>query len=263
MFTEKRTVVIDKLKIEYATSGMGSPAIVLVNGAGGPLEGWHKLLPHLERLGAVLAYNRPGVGRSAKPVEPQTGDVIVRSLRGLLGHLRLSPPYVLVGHSLGGLYVNLYARSFPDEVTGVVLLDAAAPEDAGLVSEYSTAIQRAAQRLLDALLGSDELGEAEYVSDTVDLIRQAGPFPPVPLVVVTGGKPSRTTPRAVRVARADHQTGLVALSPLGRQVIAGRSGHFPQMSEPVVVVEAIREVLALAAAGMANRGIQRTPQMPE
>jgi pimeloyl-ACP methyl ester carboxylesterase len=142
MLIDKRIVVIDDLKIEYATSGMGSPAIVLVNGAGGPLESWHKLLPHIEILGTVLAYNRPGVGRSTKPVEPQTGDVVVRSLRGLLGHLRLSPPYVLVGHSLGGLYVNLYARSFPGEVTGVILLDAAAPEDAGLVSEYSTAIQR-------------------------------------------------------------------------------------------------------------------------
>ncbi|WP_257455163.1 alpha/beta fold hydrolase, partial [Archangium lipolyticum] len=167
------------------------------------------------------------------------------SLRALLLRANLPPPYLLVGHSLGGLAVNLFARTFPGEVSGVVLLDATAPEDVGVMTRHQSGFQRFAQRTLDALFGKDEFGETEHVSRTVDLIQRAGPFPDVPLVVVTGGRPAMAwaTPAQALAARAEHQRGLAALSPKGRQMIASRSGHFPQFTEPEIVVEAVRFVL--------------------
>ncbi len=208
------------------------------------MEGWFRVLAPLEAVSTVVAYNRLGIGRSSKPSEPQTGDVVVRMLHALLDELGLRPPYVLVGHSLGGLFVNLFARTYPDEVAAVVFLDSAAPEDSTLVDEHGTGFQRFAQRVVDAVFGRDQLGEAACVPKTVEMIAQAGTFPPVPVVVVSGGKPARGVPAAVRDARARNQAGLVALSPLGEHLVARKSGHFPQMSEPGLVSEAIRSVVA-------------------
>ncbi|OJT25615.1 hypothetical protein BO221_07015 [Archangium sp. Cb G35] len=240
----KQKASIQGQELEYLIAGQGSPTLVLINGAGGPIEGWLRVWEPLSALGTVFAYNRPGLGGSGKPVVPQTGDVIVESLRALLRHAQLAPPYVLVGHSLGGLAVNLFARTYSAEVSGVVLLDATAPEDVGVMANHRSGFQRFAQRTLDALLGKDELGETEHVSRTVGLIQRAGPFPDVPLAVVTGGRPAMAwaTPEEALAARAEHQRRLAALSPRGRQMLASRSGHFPQLTEPEVVVEAVRSV---------------------
>ncbi len=67
-------------------------------------------------IGTVIAVDRLGVGKSDRPTEPQTGEVIVATLRSLLAQAGVPPPYVLVGHSLGGLHVELFARRHPDEV---------------------------------------------------------------------------------------------------------------------------------------------------
>jgi pimeloyl-ACP methyl ester carboxylesterase len=240
----KQSASINGQTLEYILAGQGSPTLVLVNGAGGPIEGWLRVWEPLSALGTVFAYNRPGTGGSGKPVVPQTGEVIVESLRALLLQARLPPPYFLVGHSLGGLAVNLFARTFPAEVSGVVLLDATAPEDVSVMASHQNGFQRLAQRTLDTLFGKDELGETEHVSRTVELIQGAGPFPDVPLAVVTGGRPAMAwaTPAQALAARAEHQRRLAALSPQGRQLIASRSGHFPQLTEPEVVVEAVRFV---------------------
>ncbi|WNG53540.1 alpha/beta hydrolase [Archangium gephyra] len=240
----KQKASIQGQELEYLIAGQGSPTLVLINGAGGPIEGWLRVWEPLSALGTVFAYNRPGLGGSGKPVVSQTGDVIVESLRALLRHAQLAPPYVLVGHSLGGLAVNLFARTYPAEVSGVVLLDATAPEDVGVMASHRSGFQRFAQRTLDTLFGKDELGETEHVSRTVDLIQRAGPFPDVPLAVVTGGRPAMAwaTPEQALAARAEHQRRLAALSPRGRQLLASRSGHFPQLTEPEVVVEAVRSV---------------------
>ena len=241
---DTRVATIDGVAVEYAVARNGTPASVRLNGAGGPLEGWFRVLAPLEAVSTVVAYNRLGIGQSSKPSGPQTGDVVVCMLRALLDELGLRPPHVLVGHSLGGLFVNLFARTYPDEVASVVFLEAAAPEDSTLVDEHSTGFQRSAQRVVDAVFGQDQIGEAACVPKTVELIARAGIFPPVPVVVVSGGKPARSVPAAVRDARARNQAALAALSPLGEHLIARRSGHFPQMSEPSLVSEAIRSVVA-------------------
>lgn len=235
--------------LEYVAAGSGRPVIVFVNGAGGPVEGWHTVYPAVARLGTAFAYNRLGVGGSDRPHTPQTGEAIVATLRALLAAVGLPPPYVLVGHSLGGLYTNLFARRFPHEVAGVVLLDAAAPGDEVLQHEHQSLLQRMSKRVLgvtDTILGKDAYGEVAFVSETVRQVAAAGPFPDVPLIVVSGGKrpPSwLMTAEAFRV-RATNQQALSAMSPRSKQVIAARSGHFPQFAEPDLVIQAIREIVA-------------------
>jgi pimeloyl-ACP methyl ester carboxylesterase len=245
----KRTTTISGSCLEYTIGGTGRPAIVLMAGAAGPVESWFRVHAQLASLATVFAYNRPGVGASDEPTTPQTGEQIVSTLRSLLVHVGLTAPYVLVGHSLGGLYANLFARAFPDEMAGVVMLDAATPEDVVAMQSSRGALQKLLASVSGAFARTREFDETAHVLASVEQINKAGAFPDVPLVVVTGGKPAMSwlTPAKTLRARRDNQRALVGLSPQGRQIIARRSGHFPQFSEPQVVVDAVRMVIASRA----------------
>ncbi|HYD80690.1 MAG TPA: alpha/beta hydrolase [Paucimonas sp.] len=250
------TVELGAATLEYLVSGTGSPAIVLINGAGGPIAGWHRVFAELARSGTVFAYNRLGIGKSSKPAEPQTGESMVETLRALLIKAELPPPYVLVGHSFGGLIANLFARRHPEEVAGVVFLDATAPEDVAVMAAHESALQRWLKSAVDLLFGADVFGETTHARRTVELLEQAPPFPAVPLAVVTGGKPALRglTPARALEARAEHQRRLASLSPRGKQIMAARSGHFPQFSEPELVVRAVRDVIAAARTESVEQG---------
>lgn len=214
-------------------------------GAGMDIDSWFKVLPGVATFGTVIAIDRLGVGKSDRPTVPQTGGIIVAALRSLLAQAGVTPPYVLVGHSLGGLHVELFARLHPDEVSGVVLVEAASPEEAmdpprpGLTARAIGAVAGAIDRLRGRPRGLDEV---DNVVETVRQIDTAPPFPDVPLVVVTGGKRMRMVPDAAFHVHQAAQRGRVRLSPQGQQVIAEASGHFPQLHEPEVVVAAIRQV---------------------
>lgn len=244
IFSRLRSAAIDGRRYEYLRAGKGGPGIVLANGAGGPIEGWFRVLPKLEKLGTVFAWNRAGVGRSAKPVVAQTSEEVVRVLRELLLVADVAPPYLLVGHSIGGLHMNLFARAHCDEVCGVVLLDATAPGDVELMRRTESRLQRALMGLFGVLHDRRSLSEVAQAATSVAQVESAGAFPPLPLRVISGAKPAMAwlIPPAQREGRAENQRGLAALSPLGRQIVARRSGHFPQFSEPALVIETIREL---------------------
>lgn len=240
-----REAVLDGQKLSYTIAGQGAPVIVLINGAGGPLEGWYKLYPDIEKLGTVLAYDRPGAGRSPRASKPQTGMAVVADLRRLLQEAGVKPPCLLVAHSFGGLHANLFARLHADEVSGVVFVEATAPEDVGMMKEHQSVAQRVINGLLNAFAKPDPHGEVEHEEQTVEEIAAAPPFPPVPVVVLSGGKtpPGWMSPREGLAHRDRHQRALADLSPRGERMVASRSGHFPQMSEPQVVLEAIRKAV--------------------
>jgi pimeloyl-ACP methyl ester carboxylesterase len=243
--------------IEYVSSGMTSPSIVLVNGAGGPLDGWSRVYGPLLKYGTVTAHNRAGIGRSSRPTEPQTGALVVGMLRDLLAEIGAEPPHILVGHSLGGLHVNLFARLVPEEVAGVVFLEAAHPDDRRM-ADHQPGWLRALNRVLgigNPLRGDRAFDETRWVDQTCRQIELAGPFPDVPLAVVTGGRrpPSRLMPEAAAEARDANQVALAGLSPRSRHIVAHGSGHFPQLSEPGVVVDAVKWVVEQAAAGSPDR----------
>ncbi|MCW7538046.1 alpha/beta hydrolase [Aquabacterium sp. A7-Y] len=234
--------------LSYTMSGSGRPTLVLINGAGGPIEGWFRLYPAIEQLGTVLAYDRPGVGASGPPRVPQTGRAVVGLLRGLLERIGATPPYVLVAHSFGGLHAQLFARLHPDEVAGVVFLEATAPQDVGSIKQH----QGAGLRVLHAVLGRfarrHPFDEVAHEVTTVQELATAPAFPQVPVCVVSGAKrpPSFLFPPEAARLRQQHQQGLASLSSKGQQVIATSSGHFPQMSQPELVLRVIAEVAAAA-----------------
>jgi pimeloyl-ACP methyl ester carboxylesterase len=215
------------------------------------VQGWEPLYPRIERFGRVLGWNRFGLQGSDPPRQRQSGTRVIRTLRDLLAHAGVPPPYVLVGHSLGGLFANLFARRYPQELAGVLLIEATHPQDPAALKQRETQIGRALARLLalpQESVRPNLHAELACVEQTVEEIAAAGPFPAVPLRVITGGQTPKawlSSPGAVGARRANQQA-LARLSPLGEQVLAQRSGHFPQLTEPDLVLRTLAQLLRAA-----------------
>ena len=131
---------IDNRRTEFALTQHGSIPVVFENGLGGRMEWWNKVIPEISKDTTTFAYNRPGYGSSDPVSTPRDGLHIVDELRMLLKNKYLNPPYILVGHSLGGLYMQLFARRYPDEVGALILVDSTHPkqlEGAGSLDKQS------------------------------------------------------------------------------------------------------------------------------
>jgi len=237
-------------RLGYIVSGAGDPTIVLFSGAGMSLQGWEPLYPGIEQLGTVFAWNRFGLQGSDPPLARQTGTAVLGSLREILGYSGLAPPYVLVAHSLGGLFANLFARLFPGQVAGVLFLEAMHPEDHEALQKHEDHLVQALGKLLavpEMFFRPNVQRELACAEETVREIASAGPFPEVPVRVITGGLTPKSwlmSPGAVGAKRANQQA-LARLSPRGEQVIAQKSGHFPQFTEPELVLGVLRSLTKL------------------
>jgi pimeloyl-ACP methyl ester carboxylesterase len=109
--------------------GKGSPTVLLESGMGDSISTWQRVMPALSEQTRVCAYDRAGLGFSDPPtVRPRTSQDIALDLHKLLAVAGEAGPYVLVGHSIGGLHVRVFAAEFPDEVVGVVLVDSSHPD---------------------------------------------------------------------------------------------------------------------------------------
>ena len=210
------------------------------------MDSWGKVYPEAKSISAVFAYNRFGDGNSEQVAEPQTGARVVATLRKLLERNGLKPPYVLVGHSLGGLHVNLFARLHPQEVVGVVLVDSSHPDQGELMRNQGLVLNwiNGAFQKLYAAANPTKFSEFASFDETASQIRNAERFPDIPLVVVTAGKRFKLlAPDTALKAVENHQRDLVTMSPQGTRIIAQKSGHFIQKDEPEVVIRAICQVM--------------------
>lgn len=233
MQIEKKTVFAAGSEFEYALMGTKNPAIVLINGAGGPIEAWLKVWGKLGRDNVVFAYNRLGIGKSSKPKEPQTGGVMVRDLKSILFSLKIEPPYLIVGHSLGGLVAHLFALTYPDDVCGIIFLESSTVQD--VLANPKKAKGK----------GQNAFSEVGHVRATVTEIQAFSVFPDIPISVIAGGKPAFAwfMPKSIKEERMKHQKELLKLSRQGSVVIAKNSGHFPQLTEPDLVIQEIKRLL--------------------
>ena len=119
-----RVVTVNGHQVEIATAGAGGAATVVFEaGLGEDWTHWDEVASQVALHARIFAYSRPGYGASGPATTPRDPKQIVEELRALLASQGYAPPYVLVGHSMGGAYMELFAKSHPDEVVGVVLVD--------------------------------------------------------------------------------------------------------------------------------------------
>ncbi len=129
-------------ELHISCTGSGSPTVILEAGLGQPgaeIAGW--IQPGVASTTRVCAYDRAGMGSSELADSPQDGIAIATDLHTLLTEAEIDGPYVLAGHSSGGVYVQVFAARYPDDVAGIVLLDSQPPDALenlpGYTGEYS------------------------------------------------------------------------------------------------------------------------------
>lgn len=121
-------VDVDGCLMHVQTTGSGSPTVVLESGLGGMSSAWAWIQPETAKFSRVVSYDRAGLGWSEVDAAPKTARLTARRLHTLLQRSHAHPPYVLVGHSMGGLLIRVFADRYPGEVAGMVLVDASHPD---------------------------------------------------------------------------------------------------------------------------------------
>jgi pimeloyl-ACP methyl ester carboxylesterase len=234
------TSSLDGRKVDHVVTGHGTPVVVFENGLGGRLQWWAEVVPAIAQETTVFAYNRAGTGSSTEASGRRDGDAITEELRRNLRDVGLAPPYVLVGHSLGGLYMQFYARRYPHEVAGLVLVDSTHPEQlkgAGAKENWPTWIRL----MFDVSLSSAASKELEALPATGAAMLALPPLTGKPVVVLSAQKPMSETSELARDANAK-RSDIVRLHPGAKQVWVD-SGHSIPLEKPDAVIAAIHEVL--------------------
>lgn len=232
-----RMVDVGGFRMHLVCEGEGSPAVILDAGAADLWTTWFRVQPEIARSTRVCSYDRAGIGYSEPGPLPRSRRLMVEELRTLLARAGVPPPYVLVGHSFGGLNVRLYAALHPKEVVGLVL------EESAHEDHWKKAPQEFWERHLKLM---------EEERQTVERARRGEPMPAISYV--PDGLPMRARRQVAAVSRrpawyiASYQESLI--SDEGAKAFAG----LPRtLDVPLVVL----------SAGKHERPEWRSPELHE
>ena len=211
-------------------TGQGSPTVVFEAGLNHNATDWRDIQPAVSSFTRACSYDRAGVGFSDPGPKPRTSRQIVSELHRLLHCAAIDPPYVLVGRSFGGYNALLYAITYPDEVVGIVLVDANHPDQEHHMDPTPP------EELEDLNRNTEGVRINEDFFESGRQIREAGPLPDIPLVVISAALDRDPVWHKL-------QKDLPNLAPTGRGILAKNSGHNIHRDEPNIVIAAIRDVV--------------------
>jgi pimeloyl-ACP methyl ester carboxylesterase len=230
-------VAVNGQNFHIETSGKFGPTVVFEAGLGNDSTTWKLVAGPIAEFARVVLYDRAGLGQSL-PMKNKnsaiTAEEVATDLHALLSAADIHPPFILVGHSLGGLYMQMFARKYPGEVSGAVLLDSASSNAPGELKTRARLEPGTAAYL-----------EQEGIAESNRQVANGGPFPNVPLTIVaaTDHGPYFKTWEPLLMQL---QQQLATLSPRGTMVVASGSGHDIQMDRPDTVIDAVRQMAQTA-----------------
>ena len=244
--------------------GQGTPTVILE--AGGPDDSsyWFKVQTVADQGFRVCSYDRANLGMSDKAPIPRTFADMAQDLHSLLVNAGIEGPYILVGHSMGGMLVRVFTDHYPDEVAGLVLVDAAHPDMghrllAGLPEKslFESKAIRAWRQYLT--WQSDSTGQNKANIEGVNFqisneqVRSAQPLGDLPLVVISRSPSNRewqgmpTLPAEINSTLfqiwQDLQNELAGLSSNSTHLFASHAGHMIPTEEPELVIQSIRKLV--------------------
>ena len=260
--TFKDRIDVGGYKLNICCFGKGKPAVIIEAGAGCPTVetggSWRAVIPAIAPTTQVCLYDRAGLGLSDRAPEQdlsgRTSQDMVKDLHTLLDKAGIPAPYILVGHSIGGYNVRLYASQYPEEVAGMVLVDSTHPDT---WSKFSAALPPEQPDEPESLRDARSVADPQDPDDPEKMdvvtsaaqVRATGLLGDLPLVVLThtpGIKnPNLQTDLSDKLDRVwqDLQIDLAGLSSNSTHIIAAHAGHFIQVDEPQLVIDAILKVM--------------------
>jgi pimeloyl-ACP methyl ester carboxylesterase len=272
-------VDVGERRLHVYCTGRGSPTVLLDAGVGASYLDWVHVQPRVAKFARVCSFDRGGYGWSDRGPKPRLSSTIVEELRTALDALGVAPPFVVVGHSFGGLNAQYFSRAHPEEVAGMVLVDAVHPEQferfeaagidvpvsasrrfkLGSILQVTEGMPRQLVKLAWQLSRNEKAIAAMYnelrnmpasAAQTAALMR----LPDVPMVVVTHGgeiwTSASTGPEMERVWR-EMQRELASAVDAGELLVAPEAGHQIQLDAPELVCRSIASVVR-RAQGLAD-----------
>jgi pimeloyl-ACP methyl ester carboxylesterase len=276
-FSQKRFITIDSTKIWINTKGIenrqeGQPVIVFESGHGTPMGHWDRILDGVSELAPLITYDRPGIGESESDNEMPTIKNVSDKLIKILNHLDIKPPYVLVGHSLGGAYVRGFAVYYPELLAGLVIIDPADfTENNQNKRDYYDVLGWDDSRI-DTMLADIKRGLERRNENVPKSVQEEGkvladlretefkeitdsPLPNIPVHIITGGRfdlPERFRSkefndevlfRSKIKHRVSRWTDVIQSVNKGMLLYSGDAGHFVHYDDPELVISSIKIVL--------------------
>jgi hypothetical protein len=188
--TRSELIEVDGYSVEISVKGEGGPTIVLESGFTGERLLWLFTQYRLASHATTLAYERAGIGKSSPRPESRTASQMADELHALLKEVGVPPPYVLVGHSAGGMYMKLFASKYPELVGGLVFIDPATEE---MYERWQSSEQNgwlgieAKLREIGATEGT--LGQLRAMPQSIEEAKNVQ-LPSVPTTIITATNPS-------------------------------------------------------------------------
>jgi pimeloyl-ACP methyl ester carboxylesterase len=217
--------------------GEGETTVILDAGLGGTSEDWSKVQPEVAKFSKVISYDRAGLGHSDKASIPRTCEDIVSDIRNLLMAANLPSPYILVAHSWSGINARWYANQYPEEIGGMILIDAVHENKYERFEKILS--EEPANRMWASLKDPSKNDES---IDRIASIKQVRSNPRVfdfPLIVLTRA----TDTDEMNIVETSLQAEFLKLSSKSKQYFSKYDDHYIQNSEPELVIDSICQVV--------------------
>jgi pimeloyl-ACP methyl ester carboxylesterase len=235
----ERLLQVGSSRIAHVQRGSVPPTAVFQAGLGDGLAVWAGVLDRVGRDDSVFAHDRPGYGRSPSTEGPRDACSIASELREALRAANLPPPYLLVGHSIGGLYQYAYAKLYPDEVAGLLLLDPTHPEHWATMQQRAPGAAAVVNTLRRTMFSGAMRREFDDQAVCLDRLRTLKP-PAAPLRMLVRSRFELVELGAFQTLVRDLERRWQDLLPgLVRREVDG-SGHYIQKDRPDIVAQELR-----------------------
>lgn len=251
-------------QVHIYCQGEGSPTVIVDAGLGDDSTDWLPVQSGVSANSRICVFDRPGYGWSDFGPQPRNSMRIAFELETLLARAEIKPPYIMVGHSFGGYNIRVFTANHPEQVQGMVLVDASHEDQ---YERFQISLPQNYNRRSNILILPKTPGgeahmnkpqvlrerafhaaraEISSLSDSARQVQQHRKLPNIPLVIVSRGKPEwfgDLSQQTREKTWTDLQQELYLLSTKSQHVFANESGHDIPQYQPQIIIDAINNVI--------------------
>ena len=234
--------------VNFNIKGTGSPVVVFESGLGEILKGWEQIQDSISKIATTVSYDRLGLGESSATEKPRTIDNLANELNDFLKDNKIDGPYILVGHSLGGFIIRKFQDSYPEKVLGLVFVD---PSHENLMERIlATKAEAEADMMTKGMNGFyatkpiaiqnefKEIPNMEKEMKTIDFPKDI----PITLIASYQIPPPPFKPEDIGIKK-ELFNDWIEDKPKAKLISTVKSGHYIHYSEPMIVINAIIEMI--------------------